>query len=105
MIYQHLNIYAFLSPLSVIIKYNLLSLSYNGFVSIRINKDIYFLPQAGKITHDELVQHLVPFDYHSTTHTPGFWTHATRPLSFVLTVYDFGIRYTDINDTNHLFTS
>ena len=66
---------------------------------------MYGLPQADKIVHDELVRHLAPSGYHPTAHTPDIWTHATRPLTFVLTVDDFGIKYTDINDANHLLAS
>ena len=92
-------------PEKIISNYNLSSLVHNGFVNIRINKGMYGLPQAGKIAHDELVRHLAPFGYHPTNHTPDLWTHATRPLTFVLTVDDFGIKYTDINDANYLLAS
>lgn len=92
-------------PVEIINKYNLLSLVHNGFVNIKINKGMYGLPQAGKITHNELVRHLAPFGYHPTTHTPGLFTYVTRPISFVLTIYDFGIKYTNITDANHLLVS
>ena len=92
-------------PDEIISKYNLLSLAHNCFVNIRINKDIYDLAQSKKIAHDELVRHFAPFSHHPTTHPLDLWTHATRPLSFTLTVDDFGIKYTDINDANHLLAS
>ena len=89
-------------PDESISKYNVLSLVHNVFVNIRINKGMYGLPRAGKIAHDKFVRDLAPFEYHPTTHTPGLRTHVTRPLSFVLTLDDFCIKYTDINDANHL---
>ena len=75
------------------------------FSTFELKKGMYGLPQAGNITHYELVRHLAPFGHHATTHTPGLWTHTTRSPSFILTVDDFGIEYTDINDANHLLVS
>ena len=70
-----------------------------------IQKGMYGLPQAGELANDQLIKYLAPFGFHSTTHTPGLWTYATRNISFVLTVYDFGIRYTKIRDATHLFNA
>jgi hypothetical protein len=39
------------------------------------------------------------------TRTPGLFLHETRPISFTLVVDDFGIKYTDKNDVQHLKTS
>ena len=65
---------------------------------------MYGLPQAGKIAHDALIQHLFPFEYYPTSHTPGRWVHDTKPLSFVLAVDDFGIKYRNNSDAKHLST-
>ena len=40
------------------------------FSTFELKKGMYGLPQAGNITHDELVRHLAPFGYHATTHIP-----------------------------------
>ena len=65
---------------------------------------MYGLPQAGKIAHYALIQHLFPFGYHPTSHTPGLWVHDTKPLSFVLVVDAFGIKYRNNSDAKHLLT-
>ena len=92
-------------PSEIIEKYIILSLVRNYFIYIRIDKGIYGLPQAGNISHDALITHLTPFGYHPTTHTPRRWVHDTKSLSFVLTVDDFGAKYRDISDVNHLLIS
>ena len=92
-------------PLEIIKEYNLLPLVHNDFIYIHIDKSMYGLPQARKIAHDALIQHLCPFGYHPTSNIPGLWVHDTKPLSFVLTVDDFGIKYRNISDAKHLLTS
>ena len=34
--------------------------------------------------------------------TPEFWTHAWRPISFTLVVYDFGVKYIGKEHADHL---
>ena len=89
----------------IIAAYNLLPLVKNGFVYILIQKGIYGLPQAGKLANDEFIKHLAPFGYQPTTHTPGLLTHKNRNISFVLTIDDFGIKYTKMRDATHLFNA
>ena len=43
-----------------------------------------------------------PFGYSPTKRTPGYWRHKPKPISFVLCVDDFAIKYTNTNDPNHL---
>ena len=37
--------------------------------------------------------------------TPGLWYHETRPISFTLVVDDFGVKYVNKADVEHLLTS
>ena len=89
-------------PTEIIQQYNLDKLSDNGWVYIEILKAMYGLKQSGKIAYDELVKHSKPFGYSPTKHTPGYWRHNIKPISFVLYANDFAIKYTNNNDLNHL---
>jgi hypothetical protein len=89
-------------PESVIAKYNLRSLAENGMVLILVHKGIYGLPQAGRLAQDRLVAHLAKYGYAPTPDTPALFKHATRPISFVLVVDDFGIQYASKADADHL---
>ena len=60
------------------------------------------MEQAGKIAHGELVKHLAPYGYKPARHTPGYWKHDNKPISFVLCVDDFEIKYTNKQDLDHL---
>ena len=43
-----------------------------------------------------------PYGYEPCSLTPGLWKHHTRPISFTLVVDDFGVKYINNDDLNHL---
>jgi hypothetical protein len=63
---------------------------------------MYSLPQAGRIANDELVLHLAAHGYIQAEHTPGIFSHETRPISFTLVVDDFGVKYIGKEHAEHL---
>ena len=63
---------------------------------------MYGLKQSGRIAHDELVKHLLPYGYKSSKRTLGLWKHDTKPISFILCVDDFGIKYIGKDNLLHL---
>ena len=89
-------------PQHVIQEYNLLEKVYKGCVWIGICRSIYGLPQAGKLANDFLKKKLAPHGYFEVKHTPGLWKHISRPIQFTLVVDDFGVKYTQRQDTEHL---
>jgi hypothetical protein len=89
-------------PHDVQLKYNLPHFAKNGAVLMEIMKGIYGLPQAGKLAQDRLVAHLATHGYHQAKHTPCLFTHVSRPIAFTLVVDDFGIKYTQAADAQHL---
>jgi hypothetical protein len=56
---------------------------------------MYGLPQAGILANELLQRNLAKDGYRPTQHTHGLWTHNTRPISFLLVVDDFGVKYVD----------
>ena len=74
-------------------QYNLTSLVVNGHVMVETRKGMYGLPQAGLLAQQRLNAHLLKFGYNKCTHTPGLYTHHTRPTTFTLVVDDFGMKY------------
>jgi hypothetical protein len=77
--------------------YGLNAIAVNGFVYCEISKGMYALPQAGILANDDLVIHLAKYGYIQSPHTPGLFTHNTRPISFCLVVDDFGTSTSDRN--------
>ena len=54
------------------------------------------------LVYDNLVRTLAPHGYHPIPHTVGLWAHETRPTTFCLCVDDFGIKYFNKADADHL---
>ena len=63
---------------------------------------MYGFPHAGKITNKRLTKHLAPFEYAPVKHMPVLWAHRSRPISFTLVVDNFGIKYINPADAEHL---
>jgi hypothetical protein len=74
--------------------YNLTKIAEdNGNVYIKVQKGMYGLPQAGILAHRLLEQWLNEHGYQQSQVIPGLWKHALRPISFMLCVDDFGMKY------------
>ena len=62
-------------------------------VYIEVRKGMYGLPQAGLLAQQLLEKRLNAHGYTQDPMIPGYWTHSQRPIQFILTVDDFGIKY------------
>ena len=64
---------------------------------------IYGMDDAGRISQQDLINHLAPHGYHMKPHSPCIFTHETRSTVFTTFVDDFLIK-SDIrtDDLNHL---
>ena len=89
-------------PQEIIDKYNLLTIVNQGFVYVNIVKGMYGLRQAGIIAYKALIHHLAPFGYHPDRHTPGLCQHDTSDTIFTPVVDDFAIKYTSLDNAQHL---
>jgi hypothetical protein len=89
-------------PQETIEKYDLIELSQDGKVYIEIQKGMYGLPQAGILANKLLQRNLAKDGYRPTHHTHGLWTHDTRPISLLLVVDDFGVKYIGWEHAEHL---
>ena len=69
---------------------------------IEVRKGMYGLPQAGLLAQQLLEKRLNAHGYNQDPTIPGFWTHTHRPIQFILTVDDFGIKYVGREHAEHL---
>ena len=65
---------------------------------------MYGLPQAGMLANKLLKERLEEHGYYELPHTPGLFTHKTRPIWFTLVVDDFGVKYVGKEHANHLMS-
>ena len=54
------------------------------------------------MANDQLKQKLAPAGYYEVPHTPGLFTHVTRPVQFTLVVDNFGVKYVGKEHADHL---
>ena len=70
----------------------------------KIVRGMYGLLQAGILANKLLKERLAVHDYYEVAHTPGLFTHKTRPIWFTLTVDDFGVKYIGREHAEHLMS-
>jgi hypothetical protein len=92
-------------PHEFIEEYDLTKYANNGWIYFEITKGVYGLKQAGKLANDLLTERLEPQGYYQCPTTPGLWRHKWRPISFVLIVDDFGLKYVGKRHAEHLYTA
>jgi hypothetical protein len=100
--FEYMRIPVELIPEEFVLAYNLHQKVKNGHIFMQIEKGMYGLPQAGILANKILRKQLAPYGYFKTPHTPGLWKHISRPVQFSLVVDDFGIKYTEEDNVNHL---
>jgi hypothetical protein len=100
--YEYMKLPIKLIPDEIINQYNLLALVADGFVYMEIRKGMPGLKQAGRIANDRLQRHLKQFGYAPVPRTPSLWKHDSRPVTFSLVVDDFGVKYVDKKNAEHL---
>ena len=66
---------------------------------------MYGLKQAARLAYDLLKKRLAPYGYYPDLVCPNVWKHKTRRTTFILCVDDFGIKYFDKADAEHLMNA
>ena len=90
-------------PPDIIAQYNLLDkATSDGWVYIAIEKGMYGLKSAAILAYNNLKKNLEPYGYYPIEGTVGMWRHKTRKTRFCVCVDDFGIKYFNKNDIDHL---
>ena len=90
-----------LIPPDFIEEYQLCRKVHREHVYLEINKGMYGLLQAGKLTNTLLKKRLATCGYLECLHTPGLWRHMFRPIQFTLVVDDFGIKFVGVKHLKH----
>jgi hypothetical protein len=94
-----------LFPIWIIEQYDLTNHAKDGWIHLKMQCTIWGLPQAGILANKRLCRKLAPFGYYKCINTPGLWYHETCPITFMLVVDDFGVKYVDKANVEHLIAS
>ena len=92
-------------PQEIIDKYDLNNKQSDEYIYVRFAKGMYCLVQVGIIYHESLKEHLKPYDYAPSRITQALWTYQIRDINFTLVVDDFGTRYRNKKDADHLISA
>ncbi len=103
--FEYMKIPLTLFPVWTIEQYNLHKLALDGWVYIEMRRVVWGLPQASILANKQLRRKLAPFRYYESANTPGLWRHESWPLTFTLVVDNFGIKFVNIADVDHLISS
>ena len=103
--YEYMKIPLDLFPVWTREQYHLDKHARDGWVYIEMRRAVWGLPQAGILANKRLRRKLAPFGYHECANTPGLWRHESRPITFTLVVDDFGVKFINKSDADHLITS
>jgi hypothetical protein len=74
----------------------------NRNVHCKVQQGMYGLPQAGIIAQELLETHLLKAGYTQSKITPGYCKHTWQPISFMLVVDNFGVKYSGKEHVHHL---
>ena len=77
----------------------------DGYVYCEAIRGMYGLKQAAKLARDQLIRTLKPFGYYPTPESQNIWAHTSRKTKFCLCVDDFGIKYYNQSDAEHLMAA
>ena len=90
-------------PKRIIDEYNLSDIvTPHGWIYMEIRKALYGLSQSGTLVAKKIAADLKPFGYYKCPTTAGLWKHESRPITFTLVVNEFGVKYLDRADAEHL---
>jgi len=103
--YTYMCIPMAMLPNNIMDHYQLYNLVHHGNVYVEIQHGMYGLPQARLLANLQLQQFLAPHGYMPCTIIPSLWHHLTCPITFVLVIDDFAIKYTNKQDALHLMAA
>ncbi len=94
-----------LFPQDIINEYGLRDkVDADGNVFCEVQRGMYGLPQAGIHAQDLLTKCLYKAGYQQSKITPGYWCHEWCPICLILVVNDFGVKYTNKDNIEHLLS-
>jgi hypothetical protein len=83
--YEYMRLRLDIIPEEIILAYNLCNIvDPDGWVYIKIRKEMYGLPQAGILANKLLEQWLSARGYYQCQHTLGLWHHMWWAITFCL---------------------
>ena len=77
----------------------------DGYVYCEVKLGMYGLKQAAILAFNQLKGRLKAKGYKQLQESDGIWEHSTRKTTFCLWVDDFGVKYVNKDDADHLIST
>ena len=91
-------------PLDIRARYKLdTKVTESNNIVIKMKKGMYGIKKAAILAYDQLKKYLTMHRYCPIVGTTGMWEHKTRQTKFCVCVNDFGIKYFNKGEAEHLF--
>jgi hypothetical protein len=101
--YEYFRMKLELFPQDIINEYGLRDKAdADGNIFCEVQRGVYGLPQTGIIAQNLLTKRLHKAEYQQSKITPGYWHHDWCSISFTLVVNNFGVKYINKEDVEHL---
>jgi hypothetical protein len=101
--YQYMRFHISMIPQQIIDEYNLTDImEADGWCYVEIRKAMYGLKESGFIANQELKVVLAKQGYIPSKFTPGYSHTKLEEIVFSLVVDDFGVKYENKEDMDHL---
>jgi hypothetical protein len=103
--FEYMKIPLTLFPAWIVEQYDLTKQALNRYVHLEMKRAVWELLQAGILANKCLRCKLAPFGYNESTNTSGLQCNKTRLITFTLVVNNFGVKYVNKENVNHLISS
>jgi hypothetical protein len=103
--FEYMKMPLSLFPSWIVEQYDLTKHEKDGWVHLEMRRAVWGPPQAGILANKCLRRKLALYGYYECVNTPGLWYHESRQITFTLVVDDFGVKYVNQDDVNHLIAS
>ena len=94
-----------LTPQEIMRQFNLDKLASKDKVHFEIQKGMRGLKQAGIISHNRLIEHLMKYNYTPCRFAPSLWKYKTLPISFTQVIDDLAIKHVKKEAAEHLLAA
>jgi hypothetical protein len=86
----------------IVNQYDLMNKVYHGHIYLEIRRVVWGLSQTGILANKLLQKNLAPHGCYDCKQTPRLLKHTTHPILFTLVVNNFGVKYKQQEDIDHL---
>jgi hypothetical protein len=103
--FKYMKIPLTLFPEWIVEQYNLTRHALNGFVHLEMRRAVWWIATSRIYSKQMPKTKACAVWVQKSTNTPGLWHHDTRSVLFTLVLDNFGVKYVNADNVQHLIVS